>query len=35
MDDRERERVWLEAHADQDLPGAVPVDLREVPWDED
>lgn len=36
--DRELERRWMDAHqpdpnADTDLPGEVPVDLTDVPWD--
>jgi len=31
--ERELEKRWLDAHPDQDLPGAVPVDLSAVPWD--
>lgn len=32
---RERERRWLEAHPDDELPGAVPVDLSSVPWEDE
>lgn len=35
--ERELERRWLEAHDGDDasdLPGAVPVDLSHIPWDE-
>lgn len=34
--ERELERRWLEAHDEDtgDLPGAVPVDLAHIPWDE-
>ncbi|MGQ0464686.1 MAG: type II toxin-antitoxin system CcdA family antitoxin [Sporichthyaceae bacterium] len=32
--DRELERRWLAGHAEAaDLPGEVPVDLSDVPWD--
>lgn len=34
--DRELERRWLAAHngpAEDGLPGEVPVDLSDVPWD--
>lgn len=33
--ERELERRWLAAHAPEDLPGAVAVDLSDVPWDDD
>ena len=33
--ERERERAWLAAHPDDDLPGEVPVDLSSVPWDDE
>ena len=39
--ERELERRWLDAHpeagprGDADLPGAVPVDLSAIPWDEE
>jgi hypothetical protein len=32
--ERELEREWLDAHPDDDLPGEVPVDLTDVPWDD-
>lgn len=36
---RELERQWLEAHQEpsagaDDLPGGVPVDLTDLPWDD-
>ena len=33
--DRERERIWLEAHPPEDLPGPVTPDFFDLPWDED
>ena len=33
--ERERERAWLAAHPDDDLPGEVPVELSSVPWDDE
>lgn len=35
--ERELERRWLEAHDGDasDLPAAVPVDLSDIPWDEE
>ncbi|CAN5135688.1 hypothetical protein BH20ACT5_BH20ACT5_21730 [soil metagenome] len=35
--ERELERRWLAGHevADADLPGEVPVDLTELPWDDE
>lgn len=35
--ERELERRWLEAHDGDtvDLPGAVPVNLDHIPWDEE
>ena len=32
--DAERERRWLEAHEDVDLPGEVEPDLTDVPWED-
>ncbi|MFV0495063.1 type II toxin-antitoxin system CcdA family antitoxin [Mycobacterium sp.] len=32
--ERELEKQWLEANPDEGLPGAVPVDLTAVPWEE-
>lgn len=31
--DLERERQWLEARRDTDLPGEVPPDLSDLPWE--
>lgn len=32
--DAERERKWLEAHEEADLPGEVEPDLTDVPWED-
>ncbi len=32
--ERELERRWMDARPDPDLPGEVPVDLTDVPWDD-
>ena len=33
--ERELERRWLVAHPDGDLPIDVPVDLSDLPWDDE
>lgn len=32
--DLEQERRWLAAHPNDDLPGSVPPDLSELPWED-
>jgi hypothetical protein len=32
--ERELEQRWLAAHPNDELPGEVPVDLSDLPWDD-